>query len=54
MADYKRLYLTLFKATEKAINELVAVQRACEELYILSEEAEEKKAETIKIREKQD
>ena len=52
MADYKQMYLTLLDATEKAINELVSAQRACEELYILSEEAEEieKKAESIKLK----
>ncbi len=54
MPDYKQMYLTLLDATEKAINELISAQRACEELYILSEEAEEKekKAEKIKIKEK--
>ena len=54
MADYKQMYLTLLDATEKAINELVSAQRACEELYILSTEEEEKaeKAEIIKVREK--
>ncbi len=54
MADYKQMYLTLLDATEKAINQLVSAQRACEELYILStkEEEESKKAESIKIKEK--
>lgn len=53
MADYKQMYLTLLDATEKAINQLVSAQRACEELYILSEQAEEKKkkSETIKLKE---
>ncbi len=53
MADYKQMYLTLLDATEKAINELISAQRACEELYILSEEEEEReqKAEIIKIKE---
>ena len=51
MADYKQMYLTLLDATEKAINELVSAQRACEELYILSCEEEEKteKAKNIKV-----
>ena len=52
MADYKQMYLTLLDATEKAINELISAQRACEELYTLSGESEEK-AEIIKIAEKQ-
>lgn len=52
MANYKQMYLTLLDATEKAINELVSAQRACEELYILSTQEEEKvkKAESIKIK----
>ncbi|MBQ5910727.1 MAG: hypothetical protein IIW94_01795 [Clostridia bacterium] len=51
MADYKQMYLTLLDATEKAINELVSAQRACEELYILSTEEEEKaeKEKNIKL-----
>ena len=54
MPDYKQMYLTLLDATEKAINELISAQRACEEQYILSSEEEEKtkKAESIKIKEK--
>ncbi len=54
MANYKQMYLTLLDATEKAINELISAQRACEELFILSEEAEEKenKSKTIKIKDK--
>ena len=42
MPDYKQMYLTLLDATEKAINELVSAQRACEELYILTSEEEDK------------
>ena len=54
MADYKQMYLTLLDATENAINELISAQRACEELYVLSTEEEEKvqKAEIIKITKK--
>ena len=45
------MYLTLLDATEKAINELISAQRACEELYISSSEEEnnEEKAKNIKI-----
>ncbi len=51
MADYKQMYLTLLDATEKAINELISAQRACEELYILAEQEEKrKKAEVIKLK----
>ncbi len=51
MPDYKQMYLTLLDATEKAINELISAQRACEELYILSSEEEEKseKLKNIKV-----
>ena len=31
MIDYKELYLTMFRATEKAMNILAAAQRECEE-----------------------
>ena len=34
MPDYKKMYLTLFRATEQAINTLIEAQRACEELHI--------------------
>lgn len=34
MANYKKMYFTLFKASEAAINLLIAAQQECEELYI--------------------
>lgn len=40
MPDYKKMYLTLFNATEEAVNLLITAQRECEELYISSEESE--------------
>ncbi len=40
MPDYKEMYLTLFRATEQAINTLVAAQQACEERYIDSRDGE--------------
>lgn len=42
MADYKEMYLTPLDATEKAIETLVSAQRACEELYVFSEDEKEK------------
>ncbi len=36
MPDYKEMYLTLFRATEQAINTLIAAQQECEELYLKS------------------
>lgn len=40
MPDYKKMYLTLFRATEQAINTLIEAQRECEELYISEPETE--------------
>ena len=34
MPDYKEMYLTLFRATEKAINILIDAQQECEEMYL--------------------
>lgn len=36
MPDYKEMYLTLFRATEQAINLLIDAQQQCEELYMAS------------------
>ena len=40
MPDYKEMYLSLFRATEKAINLLIAAQQECEELYLSAPEPE--------------
>ncbi|WP_373164274.1 hypothetical protein [Agathobaculum sp. Marseille-P7918] len=40
MPDYKKMYLTLFRATEQAINTLIQAQQECEELYISEPETE--------------
>lgn len=42
MPDYKEMYLTLFRATEKAANILIEAQQKCEELYISAEDTEPK------------
>ncbi len=42
MPDYKEMYLTLFRASEDAINTLIEAQRRCEELYLASGEEDEK------------
>ena len=34
MPDYKEMYLTLMRETEKAIRALTEAQQACEELYL--------------------
>lgn len=38
MPDYKEMYLTMVRASEEAINILIAAQQRCEELYLSSEE----------------
>ncbi|MCI5690573.1 MAG: hypothetical protein MR286_06775 [Clostridiales bacterium] len=38
MTDYKKMYLTMIRATEDAIRTLIAAQQACEELYLREEE----------------
>lgn len=40
MPDYKELYLTMMRETEKAIRILVEAQKNCEERYLQSEEME--------------
>lgn len=40
MPSDRQMYLTLFDATEKAIDLLIQAQQACEELYISSSEPE--------------
>ncbi len=40
MADYKGMYLTLLRASEQAINLLIAAQQECEERYLSSKELE--------------
>ncbi len=44
MPNYKKMYQTLFRATESAANILIAAQRECEDMYINSPEAELKLA----------
>ena len=34
MPDYKEMYLTMMRATEKAIRILIEAQQQCEELYL--------------------
>lgn len=38
MPDYKEMYLTLFRALEKAVGILIEAQQKTEEMYISSEE----------------
>ena len=40
MPDYKEMYLKLFRASEEAVNLLIAAQRECEELYMNAPEPE--------------
>ena len=38
--DYKEMYLKLFRASEEAVDLLIAAQQECEELYISEEDKE--------------
>ena len=40
MPDYKEMYLKLFRASEKAVNLLIAAQQECEEMYLSAPEPE--------------
>jgi len=40
MPDYKEIYLKLFRASEKAVNLLIAAQQECEEMYLSAAEPE--------------
>lgn len=40
MPDYKKMYHTMFKTSEAAIELLIAAQQECEELYISAPETE--------------
>lgn len=37
MPDYKEMYLTLMRETEKAVRILTEAQKTCEELYLKDE-----------------
>ena len=47
MTDYQKLYLTMFRASEKAIELLIEAQRKCEEEVLRSGEDENSETETI-------
>ena len=38
MPDYQEMYLTVLRASEKAIRILIEAQQKCEELYMSAEE----------------
>ena len=38
MQDYKKMYLKMMDATERAIEILIKAQQECEEIYISSED----------------
>lgn len=40
--NYKELYLTIVRESEKAINILIAAQQKCEELYLSGAEPDTK------------
>ena len=45
MPDYQKMYLTMFQASEDAINRLIKAQQECEELYLSAPEPELKALE---------
>ena len=45
MPDYKEMYLTLLRASEEAVNVLIAAQRKCEEMYLAAAEETEKEGD---------
>ena len=56
MVDYKKMYLTMFNATEDAINTmenvrqaLIQAQRECEELYVSAEQDEESESGELTV-----
>lgn len=51
MPDYKEMYLKLFRATEKAINELITAQQECEEIYLNTKETELKVLPFVQVEE---
>ena len=40
MADYQKMYRTMFRASEEAVNLLLRAQRECEEMYISAPDSE--------------
>lgn len=38
MPDYKEMYLTLVRASEEALDILIAAQRKCEEMYLSADD----------------
>lgn len=41
--NYEEMYLTMVRASEKAMNIIIDAQRKCEELYLAAEEEKEDK-----------
>ena len=45
MPDYKEMYLTICRASEEALNTIIAAQQKCEEMYLSSEDGKTERAE---------
>lgn len=45
MPDYKKMYLTMCRAGEKALNTIITAQRKCEEIDVSSEDNEGEQTE---------
>ena len=44
MPDYKEMYLTMVRASEKAMNLLAEAQQKCEEMYLAAGDLEDQTA----------
>ena len=47
MSDYKEMYLTMMRETEKALRILIEAQQRCEEMYLAAAEKEEMQKEEL-------
>ncbi len=54
LPDYKEMYLTMFRASEAAMNILMEAQRKCEEMYISEEEFPADFLKVIKMKRNED
>ena len=45
MPDYKEMYLDLFRASEEALDILIAARRKCEDMYLAADDRQSAQAE---------
>lgn len=49
MPDYKEMYETMVRASEKALNIIIDAQRKCEEKYLAAEEKKKRRFSTVPV-----